>query len=305
MTTEYEDTSSLDDFIATPTTAPVPEAAPAAPANPEPELPLGEAEAVETTVETTGDEAQPEKKGRTTQERIKKLTADMRHYERGYQREAEEVAALRARLATYESPALTNPAPSNTVPVSSAPDPEKYQYGELDPRYMEALADYRADIRIEAYEAKRAKEAEESQRRSAADRETAQLREKADSIGQAGVAKFKDFQEVVVDAAQRGEYALTKEMFEMAAETSVAPEILYHLASNPEESAQVASLPPLQQALWFARQETRLSTPAAPPVRAISQAPEPIASTRGSGSRATTSPDTDDLEAFGRLYFQR
>lgn len=300
MTTEYEDTSSLDDFIATPTTAPAPEAAAPAPVNQEPELPLGEAEAVEPEA-NAGDEAQPEKKGRTTQERIKKLTADMRHY----QRQAEEVEALKARLATYEQPALTNPAPSNTVSVSSAPDPEKYQYGELDPQFIRDTAKFEAQALISEFKEQTRRESEESQRRSAADRETAQLREKADSIGQAGVAKFKDFQEVVVDAAQRGEYALTKEMFEMAAETSVAPEILYHLASNPEESAQVASLPPLQQALWFARQETRLSTPAAPPVRAISQAPEPIASTRGSGSRATTSPDTDDLEAFGRLYFQR
>lgn len=171
---------------------------------------------------------------------------------------------------------------------------------------MRDTAKYEAQALIAEFQQNQRRESEESQRRSAAEREAAQLREKADSIGQAGAAKYEDFNETVVEAAQRGEYALTKEMFELASETSAAPDILYHLASNPEESIRVASLSPVQQALWFARQETRFAASATPPARKITQASPPPASTpRGSGSSSGVKlDDLDDPRALAEIERQ-
>lgn len=258
-------------------------------------------------LEATGDEeeapAEP-KKGRTTADRIKALDRDRQHYKR-------QAEALEARLAALETPKPLTPAPvADNVSASSAPDPEKYQYGELDPQFIRDTAKFEAKALIEAYKTETRRESEEFQQRSAAERETAQLREKADSIGQAGAAKFSDFREVVVAAAERGEYELTKEMFELATETSVAPDILYHLASNPEEASRVARLAPMQQALWFARQEAQLATPAPAAPRKITQAGAPPASIpKGSGSGGSVRmDDLDDpraLDAIERALFGR
>ena len=48
-----------------------------------------------------------------------------------------------------------------------------------------------------------------------------------------------------------------------------------------------------------------VATPDTPPARKLTQAPEPMASVRGSGSRATVPDDTDDLDAFSRKFFKR
>lgn len=300
MTTEFEDTSSLDDFINAPTTpetdkAPV-EAEPPVDVDETPEdapEPDQEGETAENADETP-------KKGRSTAERIKKLTADMR----GFQRQAAEVDALRKEIEALKAPkTLTETPKADIVPASEAPDPAKYQYGELDPQFMRDTARFEAKAELAAYREDQRRESEQTQQREAAQRDAAALRDKADSISKAGAAKFDDFDEVVVEAAKRGEYTLTKEMFELAAETDAPADVLYHLASNPEEAELVASLPFAKQALWFGRLQVKLTTP--PPPK-VPKAPVPLATpVRGSGGRYTVPDDTDDLAAFERKFFQR
>jgi hypothetical protein len=48
------------------------------------------------------------------------------------------------------------------------------------------------------------------------------------------------------------------------------PEVAYHLGSNPDEAARIASLPPLQQAIQLGRIEATLDPP-----KKVSTAPTP------------------------------
>lgn len=294
---EYEDTSSLDDFINA-TAEPVKEAAPAkeaaqvAPEQPnEPDLTLDpKPEDGDTPPETD------EEKNRS-QNRFTKQTRALREAER-------KAAALEAELAALKTPKPLTPEPEKAKDVvSGAPDPEKYQYGELDRQYVSDLADYRAELKIAAFRAELSKEQEAQQQEIAAQREVAARLEKAEKIENDGAAKYGDFNEVAIPWAESQDPAKMLALFEAASETSVGADIFYHLAKNPTEADRVMSLAPMQQLIWMARFEaTKAATPA--PKKAT-QAPEPLAPARGSGGRYSVSADTDDLDAFGRMFFQK
>jgi hypothetical protein len=268
-----------------------------------PEAPVAEdpVETADEPVETVAEERTEEQKAAKDEKSANRFTKQTREL-----REAQRlIAELKAKLEPAEPAPLTvKPEMGNDV-ASKAPKAEDYRYGELDPQYMQDIADYRADLRIEAFRKELAEQNQAAQQATAAQREAAALREKAEQVTQAGSSKYADFNEVVVQGAQNQEWTLTKEMFELAAETSVPADVLYHLASNPEEADRVATLPLAQQALWFGRMEAKLATPDTPPARKLTQAPEPMASVRGSGSRATVPDDTDDLDAFSRKFFKR
>lgn len=254
----------------------------------EPELPLGDTER--------------EKKPRTTSERINKLTADMRHFERIVEAERAEKAALKAEIEALKAGKPLTPEKEADKPEAvEGPNPEKYRYGELDPQYMTDLADHRANLIVAKHMEALRKDQEDAQRRSAADRETDQLREKAAKVQEAGASKFSDFEDVVVEGAKAGNYELTKEMLETAMETSVGPEVLYHLAKNPEESRKVSEMNLTQMAMWFGRMEGKLTAAPKAPERKAPSAPDPVAPARGSSGQFSTSPATEDFAAFERL----
>ena len=268
--------------------------------DPEPEGDDGDDEGDTSEEDNPEPEAEkpPERKKRTTAERVKALNANWREAQR-------EAAELRARLDAIEAgqkkPLTEETASDNTAAVQ-APDPAKYKFGELDPQYMADLVDYRAELKIQALltkqeEARRA-EAEASQATTA----EAKVRETVAKVTEAGTAKFPDFQTVVVEAAENGEFALTQEMFETAVETAVAADILYHLAQNPEESAQVAAMNPRQQALWFGRMEAKLSAPRPAPKK-ITQAgaPPPSFPKGNAGKGGVNLTDLDDPRALDAM----
>jgi hypothetical protein len=200
-----------------------------------------------------------------------------------------------------ENQPLTGESAGGNEQSVQAPDPTKYRYGELDPQYISDLADYRADIKLQAYERKQ----KEAQQAVAADRELDQVRTKAAEVTTAGLAKFSDFEEVVVQAAQAGEFELTREMFETAAATPVAADILYHLAKNPDEALAVSRMDARQQGMWFGRMEAKFAKPATPEPKRISSAPDPISSARGSGVSVATPAATADFAAFERMAQQK
>jgi hypothetical protein len=292
-----EDTSNLDDFIATMNggDAPVETVTPTPEPAPEEEAPVEESgtpedapEADETAEKT---EEQP-KKGRSTADRIKKLTYEREQFRR-------ELEALKAAQKPAEAAPLTEKPEKGNDTASEAPNPENYRYGELDPQFMRDTAKFEAKVELAAFREELAKQNEAAQQAQAAQREVAALQEKANAIQTVGRAKFDDFDEVVLSGALAG---ISKEAAQVIADSDVAAEAFYHLASNPEEAADLFRQPLAKQALWLARFEVKT---AAPPPRKVTQAPEPMQSVRGSGSRATVPDDTDDLDAFSRKFFKR
>lgn len=298
-TTMLEVTDDLNAFSKSffnPSADPAPEPA----AEPEAEAPEEVEEAPEEPVAETDDgdeEEAPKPKKRTTNDRLKQKAAENA-------RLMQQLEALRAEIEGIKKP-LTETKPESKADVGlEKPDPAKFQYGELDPNYMEALADYRADLKIAKFQAELREQQETERQQEAQKRASATLQETATRIEQAGSSKYADFHELVVEGGQNGEYPLTKEMFELVAETGdVAPDILYHLANNPDEAAEVARLPFAKQALWFGRMEAKLAQPIQPTAKKVTTAPPPPASTpRGTGSKSGPSlTDLNDPRALDMM----
>ncbi len=260
------------------------------------------------------DEEKPdeiEKRKRSTAERVKSAVARQRQAEREAAHERTLREQLEARIAALEAGAKSDLTPGkadDNTPAVQGPDPTKYRYGELDPQYLSDLADYRAELKVNALLAKQKQEQEAAQQAEAARRQSDAIRAKAEEVTQAGQAKFSDFEEVVVEGAKNGDYPLTQEMFEIAAETEVAADILYHFATNPDEAFKVSQMNPRQQALWFGRMEAKLTAPKTPePKRATGAPPPPASIPKGSGGKGGVSiydlEDPRALDAMTRAMF--
>ena len=296
---EYEDTSSLDDFIAA-ASAPA-ETPPVAKETP-PVAPEALEQPNEPQIDKDGNVVEPEAVVETDEEknrsqnRFTKQTRELRDLERKAKALEAELNALKTPKPLTETPVTAKEA------VSGAPNPEKYQYGELDPQYVSDLADFRAELKIASFREELRKEQETKQQADAAQREVAARLEKAEKITNDGVSKYGDFDEAVVPWAESQDPAKMLAFFEAASETSVGADIFYHLAKNPTEADHVMSLAPMQQLIWMARFEAKAATPAP---KKVTQAPEPLAAARGSGGRYAVSDTTDDLDAFSAKFYQR
>lgn len=257
--------------------------------------------------------------------RVGKAVAKQRAAERRADVAEGRLQALDARLALLEQgkPAaaavegLTAPAQPSTND-STAPDPSKFQYGELDSRYIAALA--RFETRKEILASRQAQDAQTAtaeQTRSAAEFKTALT-----TFTAKGDEQYDDFDEVVIQGAKDGVWPLSSGLGQLLLTSDVGVQIAYELASNPKEAARISALPLARQAAWFGKREAELSSetdatdakpkPAkvddlepAKPIVKTSQAPKPIVGARGSGGKSSVSSDTTDFAAFEALARQR
>lgn len=248
----------------------------------------------------------------SVQERINDLTRARREAER--RAEALEAELARLRSGESEPKSKSEPAvkegqetPSDDKEgESGAPDPAKYEFGELDAQYIADLAKYHADQRFEQRmkELREADEAREAQRRHQEHRQRFET-----EVVSKGSKKYEDFVEKVVVGAEKNEWALSEDVALMLLDSEVGDEIAYHLASNPEESVRVYQMPPAERARWFGRMEARFSAGGSAatgspgktqPVKAPS-APPPVTQPRGAAGKFEASPDTDDFAAFERM----
>lgn len=267
----------------------------------------------------TPNQQQPSRKQKSAQERIDQAVSRQRVAERRADQAEARAAAQEARLAALEArangQALTNGQAHTNGHDPNAPDPAKYQYGELDSRYVADLARYEAQKVIEASNARTA-EANRAQQIEA-------HKTKVDDFAVKGAEKYEDFRDVVVDTATRNEWPLTRTVGELAMDSEHGHDILYALAQDYKEAERVAKLTPPQQARWFGIQEAKWSaaSPAAnrgqrgqsqrqPAQRGqndqgqqsqtvrTTQAPQPYTRVPGSGNVQQVSPDTTDFAAF-------
>ena len=259
-------------------------------------------------------------KKESAQDRINKAVRAQRTAERELAAERQKTADFATRLERIEkglSPApLTKPAAgATTVEVDpGAPDPAKYQFGDLDPRYLADLARHSAKTIIEADKTEQAKARQTAEQRAAVEAyEASKAKLVADAL-----ADFPDFQEVVMDSAVAGEWDLTKVVGDLAFESAQGPAIMYHLATNVDESKTLAKLTPAKQAAWFGKMEaffaakyppkpsgaangTGGAQTVQPAAKMTSAPPVPERRVRGNGNPNPVSPDTTDFAAFERL----
>lgn len=239
------------------------------------------------------DDGQPEEppapekpEGASVQERIDELTANWRETQRQLaesQRQLEEVRRGQP------------PQPEVTRSEGEAPNPDNYEFGEADSRFIADTATFHAEQAFQRL-----------QRESAANAQIAEVESRwAGAIADAEIVQqYPDFQEKVTAGASRGEWDCTPLMAVMIKSSDVGPHVAYHLATNAAESKRIAGLVPIEQALEIGRLEGRLaaekSSKPAPSPRVATNAPPPPPRTRGAGGKFSVEADTDDFAAFDK-----
>lgn len=230
-------------------------------------------------------------------QRIAWLTKTRREAER---KAAEYEQRLRELEAKTKQPAEEQPKSDLTESEKSdtkegPPKPEDFDYGELDPRYVEALVAHQTRATLAEFQ----KEQAETARKKAAEQQAQEFLQKYEQRVAEGAAEFDDFEDVVVKRAERGEYPLSQTVAELAVGSEVGHKVMYHLAKNLDEAKKIDSLDPVQQAVAFGRLEARFSSGKdAPKTTRAPKAPPPTQQARGSGGKFQVSPDTQDFTAF-------
>lgn len=262
--------------------------------------------AADDTGDAEGDEEeapQPKKPKPSLQTRIDEAIKRQRTAER-------RAVAAETRLAALERgerPALTPKSGTATAQdaVEAAPDPATFDYGEMDPGYISALA------RHEAKKALRDERSAQDKTRQdeAAEQSALEHVQAVAAFSEGGAEKYDDFEEVVVESAKAGEWPLTAAVGELMLESPWGHDIAYHLATHPVEARKLAAKSPAAQAATFGRMEAKLEAEAASqsarPTVKPSKAPPPPKTPRGPRGKYTVAADTTSFADFEKLAMAR
>lgn len=261
--------------------------------------------------EEEAEEPKPKPKKNSAQERISELTAARREAERKAEALETRLAELEAKLAPKDEP----PAPTRKSEAEATPPKptdvnedgtEKYPLGEFDPNFITDLADFRVEQRF----AERERQEQEKQEQARLQEAVGQL--EAEWNGQLETArerypdyneKIADLQPVFSDVDEHYGGYLSNTLMSMEKGT----DILYYLAEHPDEARAIVDSGPQRATIALGRLEARfLEGESSTPVRKVSKAPTPPPANKGaSAARGRVQPDTDDLDAFETLFFNK
>jgi hypothetical protein len=237
--------------------------------------------------QTTGESPAAEPRLSGVQKRIDEITRARREAER----EAEYW-----RMRAQQAPPVQQPTPQAQPAGEQPPTPQQFQtYDD----YVTARAQY------EGRQAAMALYVQAEQQRAWQAAQTEYVR-RAQNLNErliADGAKYPDFDDVVRSQQTR----ITTVMADALGYMPNPADIAYYLGKNRQESARIAQLPPIQQAIEIARIGATLA--ATPTQKTVSTAPAPpqaLATRRDSGSpqRIEEMPDAElrkmSMEEFNR-----
>jgi len=238
-----------------------------------------------TDTQEQGSERQAKEKPaakRTVDQRIAELTWRMREAER--RAEAAERAAQ-----------LHRPPQDDTK--GAVPDPSKYELGELDPKYTQAVIQHTIAKETERLRTEQASRMQEATKMATVERNLRRVREE-------GAKAYQDFEEKVIHGAQNGEWDVPSEAADYLLNSPNGAHIAYYLASNPHEAVALSGMTPYQQAVSLARIELLVDQrKSSMRDTRTTKAPPPVAHARGSSGKFAVAPDTDDFSAFEKQFF--
>jgi hypothetical protein len=247
---------------------------------PKPEAPAAEA-APGPDAAAPGPEGEAEKpKPKTAQERIDEITGQKHEATRRAEAAEAELERIRAARKPAEEPEpKKNP--------DGRPDPEDYDFGIADEKYLEDLTDWKAEQAVQ---------------KALGNRDAASsARQAVTSFRERATKAFPDGEPAGLKA-YRALDKVPAAVQDVVLVSEVGHKIAEHLGANQPELTRLAGLSPTLQAYELGKLETRFST-ATPPPNNVSQAPEPPNTTaRGAGGRFSVPADTDDFAAFDKQY---
>lgn len=248
------------------------------------EVVADEAQAPEAVENTQGqDQIQPaEDEGKAPEAEDKPSPAKLRRERRKAEKErlykqAEEAKAeaerAKAELARIEETSQSNAAPKEA------------DFDTLE-EYQAALSAHHS---LRMFDDRRAKEAAIAAKEREQRIESVEVARKQELAmnWQAQVAeateKYSDFEKVVMTERT----VMSAQMQEMVMDSDAGADVAYYLCSNPAETQQIATLPPLEQARRIGAIEARVAQPS---TSKITQAPDPITPIKGN-SGAPVDPE--------------
>lgn len=276
------------------------------------------------TEDEQDEEEQPEPKGKkrhSAKERIDELTADK--YSEKRAREAAEQrleSALRELETLKAGREKEEPEALRTQLPPEAPNPDAvdkngnpiYELGEFDPRYIRDLTKFTITEETKAAEQARAqKEWEEGV--AAAQQELAnQWVEKVEKAEET-IPTLRDDITSLTDTFEKidpnyGEYLAMTIM-----QCENGPEIMHYFSNNIGEAQKIVAAGPAAATLAIGRLEAKLSKQPSTNQeeqtrnkQKVSEAPTPPESgARGVSGRVPIRPDTDNLEAFEKIFYKK
>lgn len=108
-----------------------------------------------------------------------------------------------------------------------------------------------------------------------------------------GASEFKDF-ETKLDTLKS--VGVDEKALRVIVDSDMPHKVLYHLGSNPDEAADILSLPPVQMARAIGKLEARLSAPKSPPK--TSTAPDPVTPVSARSAGSAEPSDRDDMKTW-------
>ncbi len=204
-------------------------------------------------------EGKPKKK--SVRERIGEMTKARRTAERATEAAnaradtAENaLAAVEARLAKLEKGSTSDDDDgseenSGQSSALTPPNPDDYDYGEMDPKYIAAFTDYRMDLREEKNRATN----EETRQQEAEQQQAVELQTAMDDTIAVGAEAYDDFEDVVVKAVDEGDLPLSPAMAFMGVNSPVGHHVLYQIANDLPLAKRLVAMEAHEQIAEFGR----------------------------------------------------
>ena len=248
--------------------------------------PEAEAE-VESEPEAEKEATEERKPNPKLEKRFSELTKQREEARKEAQREREAREALEARLQALEQ--SNQPQKASAEPED---EPQPHQFSDAF-EYAKALAEFTAE------KALRERDRQEAERKSNEERQKV-LTEWSKRV-EAAKAELPDFDDMVASS----DVVVTDPIRDAILESDVGPQILYHLAENPEIAEKLATASVASALRQLGKLEAKLekaveeqSEKPSKPVAKKSNAPEPIKPLRGR-SVATDVPMDSDGQFHG------
>lgn len=213
------------------------------------------------------------------QERIEELAAHRRAAEAEAFEATQRADALEARLAALEAKS----AETTPVQVLPEPDPKAFEYGEADPKYLDAVVEHRLSKERAAFQTEQEQERTQREQQDRA----ARYRTKAEKAMVDGKERFgEDYAKVVNSVTFPGQVAMD------ILDSDFGVDISYYLSKNISKLRQLSAMTPAQRARQIGRLEERFSARATAGKKR-SNAPQTP------GRKAQSRKSTEEVSKYG------
>lgn len=258
-----------------------------------------------TDDEGADDEGDDKPKKTARDHQIERLKREKRDLMRQL-REGGSTSALAQRLENLEKGLQGGNRDDNQNAGKAAPDPSdvtKYPLGHLDDRYIEDKLDWLAEQKATKQADTVLQRQQELERNAAVNAHQEALLGLVDDLSTKGSELFDDFQETVVEAGMRGDYALQQPTFEACTEADHGAQILYDLSQDTKEAKRVAALSPYGQLKYVQAKDAEIAGGKKGRTKPRAGDP-PRTQSKGANSKSQINPATDSLNDFEKAWEQ-